>query len=152
MDWNLILFVSKWATIGVFYSVLLFLLFGVYREMTGSMRKVKTANTITYGRLYVRNAGDDKHIRVGAIFDLKTETRLGADTDNDVVLRDSYVSGHHAVLRWDGVTWWVEDLRSRNGTMVNDQPCEPGLPQPLANGSVLTLGEMEFVLIDQDAE
>lgn len=151
MDWNMILFVTKWATIGVFYSVLLFLLFGVYREMTAGVRKEKAVKTIAYGRLQVRNAGDDKRIRAGAEFDLKAETRLGAEADNDIVLHDSYVSGHHAVLRWDGVTWWVEDLRSRNGTMVNGQRCAPGSPQLLANGSILTVGDMEFVLIDQDA-
>lgn len=152
MDWNLMLFITKWATIGVFYSVLLFLLFGVYREMAGGVRKEKTARAITYGRLRVMNAGDDTNVRAGSLLNLKAETRLGAHQDNDIILRDAFVSGHHARLRWDGANWWIEDLRSTNGVMVNGQRCAPGTPQPLSHGSLLTIGDMEFMLIDQETD
>jgi pSer/pThr/pTyr-binding forkhead associated (FHA) protein len=147
MNWNMILFITKWATIGLFYSVLLVLLFGVYREMSRDVRKGKTYQTTPFGRLRVISVGDDHRIPPGSILDLQAENRLGAEKDNDIVLRDSYVSGYHAHLRWDGKAWWLEDLNSKNGTLVNNQRCSPQTPHPLSNGSTLTIGDMEFEFI-----
>jgi pSer/pThr/pTyr-binding forkhead associated (FHA) protein len=151
MDWNMILFVIKWASIGLFYAILLLLLFGVYREMAQGARKEQPAKPIQYGRLRVIAVGSDSRFQVGSILDLQPETRLGADKDNDILLRDSYVSRHHAWLRWDGQAWWVEDLNSTNGTMVDRQRLAPGSPYLLSSGSVLSIGDMSFEIIDQDA-
>lgn len=151
MDWNMVLFVTKWASIGLFYAVLLLLLFGVYREMSRGARQEKTAKSIQYGRLRVIAVGSDSRFQVGSVLDLQPETRLGADKDNDILLGDSYVSRHHACLRWDGQAWWVEDLNSTNGTMVDRQRLTPGSPYLLSNGSVLSIGDMSFKIIDQDA-
>ena len=152
MDWNMILFVTRWAAIGLFYAVLLLLLFGVYREMSRDARREPARKFIAYGRLRVIAAGDDPHIQVGSILDLQPETRIGAERDNDILLRDSFVSGHHACLRWDGATWWLEDLNSKNGTTVNHQICVIGSAYLLPMGSFLTIGDMTFQLIDADAE
>jgi len=47
--------------------------------------------------------------------------RVGRAEDNDIVLADPQASLHHAILRYDGTTWSVEDLGSKNGTLVNEQ-------------------------------
>ena len=101
------------------------------------------------GRLRVVSVGDDHKILPGSILELQAETRLGAEKDNDIVLRDSYVSGYHARLKWDGISWWVEDLNSKNGTMLNHQPCSPQIPCSLSTVSILTLGDMEFEFMGQ---
>ncbi|MCL4562711.1 MAG: FHA domain-containing protein [Chloroflexi bacterium] len=150
MDWNLILFITKWATIGLFYAVLLLLLFGVYREMSQNPHKVTPVKPVPNGRLRVISAGDDGHLRQGSVLDISADNRLGADKDNDILLRDSYVSRRHARLRWDRANWWVEDLNSKNGTMVDRHRCTPGVPYPLTVGSILSIGDMSFELIDQD--
>ncbi len=151
MDWNLLLFIIKWASIGLFYAVLLFLLFGVYREMSRGAGKEQTARSISYGRLRVIAVGDDPQVEPGSLLDLQPETHLGAGEDNDIPLRDSFVSRHHACLHWDGAAWWVEDLHSTNGTLVNRQPCAPGTRYPLPAGALLTIGDMEFELVNEDA-
>lgn len=46
-------------------------------------------------------------------------TTVGRDDDNTLVLTDSYVSGHHARMHWNGRSWVLEDLKSRNGTLIN---------------------------------
>jgi hypothetical protein len=47
MDWNTILFAAKWAIIGLFYLVLLLLLFGVYREITPHLGKSRSYGAVT---------------------------------------------------------------------------------------------------------
>lgn len=150
MDWNLILFLVKWVMIGLFYAVLFILLFNVYREMARGVPKQKFSKSAHYGRLKVMAAGNALGLHMGSILNLTAETRLGADPDNDLPLNNSYISRHHACLHWDGTTWWVEDLNSRNGTVVNQHRCTPGSPYPVPDGSVLSLGDMTFELIYPD--
>lgn len=51
----------------------------------------------------------------------KSTTLLGRDETCDITLADQLVSRRHCHLTWDGVYCAVEDLRSTNGTFVNDQ-------------------------------
>ncbi len=46
---------------------------------------------------------------------------VGRGEDNDVVIPESFVSHHHAVLFKRGNQYVIEDLGSRNHTYVNDQ-------------------------------
>jgi pSer/pThr/pTyr-binding forkhead associated (FHA) protein len=80
------------------------------------------------------------------LLDLYPVTRLGKDTDNDVVLHDAYVSRHHARLYWDGAGWWVEDLSSKNGTTLNGNACPERVPQAVSAGNKLGIGGMVFEL------
>ena len=60
-----------------------------------------------------------------------------------IVLRDPNISRRHAELRWDGRDWHIVDLRSTNGTLVNDVDVDECA---LRDGDLLTLGlvNLEF--------
>ncbi len=51
----------------------------------------------------------------------KEATTIGRKPDNDVVIDNQAVSGHHAVIRKEGDALLIEDLGSLNGTYVNSQ-------------------------------
>jgi DNA-binding response OmpR family regulator len=46
-------------------------------------------------------------------------TEIGRWDDNDVVIDDRWVSRYHAQVRREGDTYVVQDLGSKNGTLVN---------------------------------
>lgn len=47
---------------------------------------------------------------------------IGRAADNDFVLpEDEYASAHHSRIFWQQGNWWIEDLKSSNGTFVNDK-------------------------------
>jgi hypothetical protein len=50
--------------------------------------------------------------------------RIGRSPDNDLILRDPATSGHHARLERRGNQWFVVDLGSTNGTLVNGEPIQ----------------------------
>lgn len=148
MDWNTLLFAVRWVIIALFYFVLLVLLVGVYREAASRLDQRPGKDSIVYGRLKVIHPGSDPKLVPGAVLDLKQVTSLGAEQDNDIVLGDQFVSGHHLQLRWDGVAWWLEDLNSKNGTLVNQQPVASGQLHALRKGATITIGGMSAELID----
>lgn len=53
------------------------------------------------------------------VFPLTPVTSIGRASTNTVVLEDDYVSNEHALLMLRGQQWWLEDLDSRNGTLLN---------------------------------
>lgn len=69
-------------------------------------------------------------------------TTIGRRPDNDVVLRDPTVSGHHAVIAHIDGAIFIEDLKSTNGTWVGGHRIEKQL---LAEGDRLLLGRCEAV-------
>ena len=51
----------------------------------------------------------------------KAETTVGRSPDNDIVIDNPAVSGHHCRIGIDGDTYFVEDLKSTNGIYVNEE-------------------------------
>ena len=55
----------------------------------------------------------------GLAFEIHGVTTLGRAESSRVLLNDNSVSVHHALLRPVDGAWVIEDLGSRNGTLVN---------------------------------
>jgi hypothetical protein len=72
--------------------------------------------------------------------------RLGRSPDNDIILRDPATSGHHARVERRGDQFWIVDLGSTNGTLVNGEPVQE---KELSNGDRITIGQnaVNFSLI-----
>jgi hypothetical protein len=72
--------------------------------------------------------------------------RLGRSPDNDIILRDPATSGHHARVERRGDQFWIVDLGSTNGTLVNGEPIQE---KELNNGDRITIGQnaVNFSLI-----
>jgi predicted component of type VI protein secretion system len=148
MDWNILLFIAKWVLIVLFYSALGVLLWGVYRESGQRLEKAAASAETSIGRLRVIDPGSDQTLHTGKVFDLYLETSLGSEAENDILLKDQFVSRRHARLFWDGAVWWLEDLGSKNGTLMNGQPSLPNRPQTLPPHAQSTVGDIVFELID----
>ena len=59
----------------------------------------------------------------GEIIDLQNaDLVLGRHDDCDLILDDTRASSHHARLYRDKTEWMLTDLKSTNGTLVNQQP------------------------------
>ena len=81
----------------------------------------------------------------GLVFDILGVATLGRAESAKVVLDDTSVSAHHAMLRpFDG-GWAVEDLGSRNGTMVNGRPVTS--QATLTCGDTIQLGRVRLRLM-----
>jgi hypothetical protein len=64
--------------------------------------------------------------------------RIGRSPDNDLILRDPATSGHHARLERRGQQWFIVDLGSTNGTLVNGEPVQE---KELKNQDEIKIGQ-----------
>lgn len=68
---------------------------------------------------------------------------IGRSRACGIRLQDARVSGEHALLRWDGHTWGLQDLGSRNGTFVAGRLVAVGEHVALAAGVDLGFGSSD---------
>jgi pSer/pThr/pTyr-binding forkhead associated (FHA) protein len=68
---------------------------------------------------------------------------IGELPDNDLVIDDPAVSGHHAEIENEDGLFYITDQQSRNGTFINDELI---ISRILAHGDVITVGKhvLEF--------
>lgn len=82
--------------------------------------------------------------RAGERVKLGPRTTVGRTADNDLVLVDSTVSGHHAVLTFAAGSLSIEDLGSTNGTWIDGVRVEG--QAALTDGADLRLGKAQFTV------
>jgi dipeptidyl aminopeptidase/acylaminoacyl peptidase len=70
---------------------------------------------------------------------------VGRAPDNDVVVGDPATSGHHGRIEVRNGSFWISDLGSTNGTLVNG---EPVIEKELSDGDMIAVGQntMRFTL------
>jgi len=78
---------------------------------------------------------------LGRNFDLKGEMAfVGRSVKNDVQIKDSAISRKHLKVFRIGKKFFVEDLRSTNGTMINDEPIAPGEGFEVEEKDIISIG------------
>lgn len=87
---------------------------------------------------------------------------LGRVSPSDVLLKDSEVSGKHALINWNPnkLKWELVDMGSLNGTLLNSQPINHpdsgsrhwGNPMELASGDIITLGTTSSIHVQITSE
>lgn len=85
----------------------------------------------------------------GAVFRLGQRTlTLGRDVGNPVQIIDDKVSRRHALIRWAGNGYQLQDLNSSNGVLVNGQQVTQAT---LTVGDRLQVGNTELEVVNDQA-
>jgi pSer/pThr/pTyr-binding forkhead associated (FHA) protein len=75
----------------------------------------------------------------------KDSLTVGRKDDNDIVIDNPAVSGHHAKITLAGDTFFVEDLESTNGVFVNEKKV---MKAGLKNNDVIGIVKHALVFVD----
>ncbi|XP_054805816.1 protein phosphatase 2C 70-like isoform X2 [Prosopis cineraria] len=97
------------------------------------------------------------HCSVQSTIPSKLPLTLGRVSPSDLLIKDSEVSGKHALINWnlEKMKWELVDMGSLNGTLLNSQPISPldpgsrqwSNPIELTNGDIITLGMTSKVIV-----
>ena len=87
-------------------------------------------------KLYVMDGVDEIQS-----FDLAGDAvHVGRSAENQIRMKDGYVSGHHLKIVEKGDRYFVRDLGSTNGTFVNGHPIPPDVEVEVEEGVPITIG------------
>jgi pSer/pThr/pTyr-binding forkhead associated (FHA) protein len=75
---------------------------------------------------------------------LASDMVIGRSLGSDIRVDHSSVSRRHARIFRDGSDYYIEDLGSANGTLVNDSDVHQNSPVRLRTGDHIRVGEVEF--------
>lgn len=75
----------------------------------------------------------------------KAEFTIGRKGDNDLVVEDGAVSGHHARVVKIQSVYFIEDLQSTNGTFINGQKVSW---KQLRDADIVALGEHRLIFLE----
>jgi hypothetical protein len=95
------------------------------------------------GKLVIVDTGGVE-IESPSVFRLQEVTSLGRAPDSIVVLPHEFVSAHHALLTWRQGRWWLEDLGSKNGTMLDGETVTR--PTVVGAGGIIGIGGISMRL------
>jgi len=123
------------------YAFLAVVLFMLWRDL----RQAAVGHQVARpeGRLVVLDTPEDE-ISAGMVFPLQPVTSIGRSPTNAILLPDTYASGQHSLLSWREGQWWLEDLDSRNGTLLNGTRVTS--PTVVSAGDVIRVGRTELRL------
>jgi sigma-B regulation protein RsbU (phosphoserine phosphatase) len=74
---------------------------------------------------------------------------IGRSRESDIHLPDQWLSRRHAEIQRRADGYYIVDLKSKNGTLVNDRPIEKD--ERLVSGDVIALGEHRLTFVDEAA-
>jgi hypothetical protein len=134
LDW--ILLGLRLFTTAVLYAFLGLAFYIIWRDL-----KQTQPPTIAH-HLRVLSVPADSRLAEGDKLPLQQVTYLGRDPACTIVLQDEAASGRHARLHRENDVWWLEDLGSRNGTMLNDLPLTRRIS--LTEGDIIGIGTMQL--------
>ena len=82
----------------------------------------------------ITRKSDNRSVRLGGT------TTVGRNPGNDLSIPDPLVSGLHARISFRRGVWSIDDLNSRNGTLVNGDPLRRDKQRAMAMGDEITFG------------
>lgn len=151
MDYEPVSVALKFAFLAVLYLFLFWVATSARRDLRQS-RPAADGPGVTFdptgrsggggtrdGWLVVERSGE---IAEGTRYDLFGGITLGRSAEADVSFGDRYASGIHARLYSRGDRYFVEDMGSTNGTVLDGRPVSG--ERELGDGSVIEIGDTRF--------
>jgi hypothetical protein len=114
--------VMRLLFVGGIYLFLFLVLRSTARDLTLVARGDERGATGPGQAALVVLDGSGSSVAPGTVFRLATDSVIGRDAGLPIALNDPRVSARHAELNFQHDQWWLRDLGSSNGTLLNGQP------------------------------
>ncbi len=140
MTLELAILVLRFAAVLLLYAfvgVALYLIWRDWRATAAHVTRTRHTAARPLGRLVVVQGGGTD-LAPGQTFALDVITGLGRGPSNTVIVEDPFASTEHALLYRRDRRWWLEDLGSRNGTLLNGERLHA--PAIVATGDEVGIG------------
>lgn len=125
------------------YKVVKIVLSDLNSFKSNSHSKVSKQVAVSELSAKLRIAANSQQYFNQAAFDLGDTVSIGRGDHNDIVIKDNVVSHEHACITKYKNNYWIADLKSTNGTFINDHQIEDEIL--LTDGDHIRIGPVTFI-------
>lgn len=134
----IILLILRIGLATALYAFLAWILITVWRDIRSQEFHLAGSQT-TPITLSFQEGDETRELRL-----TKREIILGRDPGCDCLLNDKTVSTRHASLSFHHQQWWLEDLGSTNGTLLNQEPISSAMV--VTSGDQISCGKIAITI------
>jgi len=139
---NILSLLFKYIFIIIIYMFIFSIIRLIYLDIKGM-------NNTALGGAYLKlvNRKDSIPFKINEYYSIGEGLTLGRRGDNDIVIKDPYVSKDHFQIVKDEDEYFLEDLNSANGTYLNGERIQDVVP--LKDGDRIRVGNIEFLFVNK---
>ena len=131
----------------IFIIIIYLFIFSIIRLIYLDIKSINTATLEGGAYLKLINRIDSLPYKIREHYIIDEELTLGRHSENDIFIKDPFVSKKHFIIVEDEDEYYLEDLGSANGTYVNKEKIEDVVK--LSNGDIIKVGNIEFLFVDR---
>jgi pSer/pThr/pTyr-binding forkhead associated (FHA) protein len=140
MDPLIILFLLRIVAAVLLLGFLGLVAWLIYQDLHLTRAVLAMQQQVTGGLRVVKSESGEPV--VDTVYALRPLTSIGRAKSSTILLDDGYVSSEHVLITQRYGQWWLEDLGSRNGTLLNGAPLVE--TAVLSAGDIVTIGGTEL--------
>lgn len=141
--YNILAILLKYIFIIIIYLFIFSIIRMIYLDIRG-MRGVVAENA---AYLKLINRSDTLSFKIKEYYTIDEGIVLGRHRNNDIVVKDPFVSKRHFQIVKDEDEYFLEDLKSANGTSLNKENILDIVK--LENGDVIRVGQIQFLFVNR---
>ena len=142
--YGLLSMIFKYAFVIIIYYFILNIIKMIYLDIRG----INNMNSVADTYLKLINRKEKLPFKTQEHYFIGDNTTIGRSDQNDVVLKDRFISKRHARIIKQKGTYFLEDLNSANGTYINGQKISD--PIELKDKDLVDIGQVEFLFVNGD--
>ncbi len=142
--YNIFSLIFKYIFIVIIYLFILSIIRLIYLDIKG----IDTTSLDDSIYLKLINRKDSLPFKVKEYYSLEGEIFLGRGNENQIILKDPYISKKHLKIVEDEGNYYLEDLNSANGTYLNGDRVMDVVE--LKNGDRIRVGQVEFLYVNRE--
>ncbi len=132
----------------LFILLIYLFMFGIIRLIYMDIKSISGASMENNTYLKLINRKDTLPFKVKEVYNLDGSVIIGRGSDNDIVIKDPYISNKHIKIALDESEYFLEDFDSANGTYLNGDRVLDVVK--LKNGDRIKLGQLEFLYVSNE--
>jgi pSer/pThr/pTyr-binding forkhead associated (FHA) protein len=132
----------------LFILLIYLFMFGIIRLIYMDIKNINGVPIENNNYLKLINRKDTLPFKIKEVYNLDGSVTVGRGSDNDIVIKDPYISNKHIKIALDESEYFLEDLDSANGTYLNGDRVLDVVK--LKNGDRIKFGQLEFLYVSND--
>lgn len=142
--YNILSVIFKYIFIIIIYMFIFSIIRLIYLDIKG-ISKLKDGDG---AYLKLINKKDSLPFKIDEHYVIQDRLSLGRKSDNDIIIKDPFVSKVHFNIVEDENQYFLEDLKSSNGTFLNGEKLMD--VAKLSNGDRIRIGNIEFLFVNRE--